>query len=165
MKDTPRPQVDSIFFIFDSSAAQRIMIMGVADAAYPKTARGTYHPLRTALGKLNARTCTLAGSRNAAIHGQVIEAFEDHTMQKLTPRIAPGSNAKRRNLLAGKDLTVELQRISDEVTQLISDLADFLDTIAPKLAISEELQQALDKLSLQEPGLADLEDQDPQVES
>ncbi|MEA2819095.1 MAG: hypothetical protein QOJ86_1099 [Bradyrhizobium sp.] len=154
MKETPRKQVDAIFFMFDSSASQRALIMGVADATYPKTERGTIHPVRSQLGQLNARTCDLAGLRNAAIHGRVMEAYEDHTMSKLTPRIAPGDNAKRRNPLAGKDLIGELERIANDIEALISDLVRFLNTIAPKPDLPRELQQALDKLGLQVPGVA-----------
>lgn len=154
MRETPRLQVDSIFFMFDSSASQRALIMGVADVTYPKTKRGTIHPLRRKLGQLNARSCDLAGLRNASIHGRVMEAYEDHTMAKLTPRIAPGDNAKRRNPLAGKELIAELQGISNDIASLVSDLANFLDTISPKIEITRELQNALDKLGSQDPGPA-----------
>ena len=151
MQGTPRPQVDAIFFKFDSSASQRALIMGVADTVYPKTEDGTIHALKRQLGQLNARTSELAKLRNASIHGRVMEAYEDHTMKKLTPRIAPGNNAKRRNILAGKDLITELQKISNDIAGHTSDLAGFLDAIAPKLEISQELQHALDKLGSQEP--------------
>ena len=94
------------------------------------------------------------GLRNASIHGRVMEAYEDHTMAKLTPRLAPGDNTKRRNPLAGKDLIAELQGISNDIANLISDLASFLNTIAPKREILRHLQQAIEKLGLQEPGPA-----------
>ena len=154
LKNTPRPQADAIFFRFDSSASQRALIMRVADETYPTAAGGTLDPLRDQLGQLNARTNDLARLRNAAVHGRVMEAYEDHTMAKLTPRIAPGTNAKRRNPLAGKDLVAELEKIVVEIDTLVSDLAGFLEAIAPTRHILRELQEAIEKLSIQEEGSA-----------
>jgi len=100
--------------------------------------------MRLVLGQLNARSEELAGWRNAAIHGTLLEAYADHTMQQLTPRIAPGSNKNKRNKLAGKELAAELTRIATEIEGLIKDLTDFLDTIAPDISISKELRKATD---------------------
>jgi hypothetical protein len=151
-----RKHIDAIFFLFDSSASQRVLILAAAEATYPRTKHNRIHPIRRKIGQLNARTSDLAKWRNAAVHGSLMEAYEDHTMQKLTPRIAPGSNQRRRNPLAGKDLTIELTRIGEAIEKHILELEGFLNAIAPKRSqtLPQELQQALDKLGLQEPGPA-----------
>jgi hypothetical protein len=146
MRETPRQQADAKFFKLGTSALQRDLVMRVAEAVYPKTDGGVPHPMIEKLGQLNARSRDLAGFRNAAIHGRLLEAYEDHTMAKLTPRMAPGGNAKRSNRLAGKDLIAELQKVLNELCGLISELEAFLDTISPRLKIEQELQQAIDKL-------------------
>ncbi len=149
MPGARRDQIDAIFFLFESSRSQRHLVMTVADVLYPPSKYGRIHPKRRVLGQLNSRSQDLAGWRNAAIHGNLTEAYADHTMQQLTPRIAPGSNKNKRNKLAGKDLTVELKRIAVEINGVIKDLKDFLDTISPNMAISRELQKAIDLYSRQ----------------
>jgi hypothetical protein len=163
MPGARRDQIDAIFFLFDSSRTQRVLVMAVADVLYPDDKHKKINPTRHRIGQLNAKTEELAGWRNAAIHGSLLEAYADHTMQQLTPRIAPGSNKKRRNRLAGKDLIVELNRIGDEIEKLVKDLEGFLDTIAPKLEIPRELQKAIDKLGLQGSGSMAI-GQNPQTE-
>jgi hypothetical protein len=154
MPGASRKHIDAIFFLFDSSASQRILVLAAADATYPRTKHNRIHPIRRKIGQLNARTCDLASWRNAAVHGSLMEAYEDHTLQKMTPRIAPGSNEKRRNPLAGKELTTELTRIGDAIGKHILELEGFLNAIAPKRAaiLPQELLQALGKLGVQEPG-------------
>lgn len=161
-----RKHIDAIFFLFDSSASQRILILAAADATYPRTKHNRIHPIRRKIGQLNARTNDLAKWRNAAVHGSVMEAYEDHTMQKMTPRMAPGSNEKRRNPLAGQDLTKELTRIGEAIGKHILELIGFLDAIAPKRSanLPQELLRALDKLGLQQPGPVTIIP-DPQAES
>jgi hypothetical protein len=153
MPGARRDQIDAIFFLFETSRAQRALILTVSDVLYPPNKHTkTPHKIRKRIGELNAKTEELAGLRNAAIHGRLIEAYEDHTLQKLTPRIAPGSNRKKRNRLAGRELTSALQEISAQIVELAKDLERFLDTIAPEVEIPKELQEALDKLGLQAPG-------------
>jgi len=94
------------------------------------------------IGQLISETEKLAGYRNAVIHGRLIEAYEDHTLRKLTPRIAPGSNKEKRNRLAGKDLKSELEKISAEIAELAKDLERFLDTIEQEVEIPTELRRS-----------------------
>src|SRR5215208_5152306 len=142
--ETPRPKVDAIFFQFETGAAQRKMIMAVADATYPPDPHNRPHPLRRRLGQLHDQTLGAAGRRNAAVHAELVEAYADHTMQERVIRVAGGSNPQKRNRLAGVEVLPELQRTVQEIEQLTSSLEDFLDTIVPKREIPSGLAEALD---------------------
>jgi len=143
MPGARRDQMDAIFSMSETSRAQRALIKKVAKVLYPPNPRTKApHRRMKRIGQLISETEKLAGYRNAVIHGRLIEAYEDHTLRKLTPRIAPGSNKEKRNRLAGKDLKSELEKISAEIAELAKDLERFLDTIEQEVEIPTELRRS-----------------------
>jgi hypothetical protein len=152
MQETPRTQVDAVFFQWDTSAKQRELIIAVADAAYPSDKDGRPHRLRRRLGKLYAATQEAAGDRNAAIHA-VINAPRTIAQALLGQySIAPGVNPRKPNKLAGKqDVEAELMRSLLRITQLILELEDFREAISPRTTIPQELAEELRKQGFQVP--------------
>lgn len=150
---TPRPVIDAMWSHFLTAAAQRQFTMALADAAFEK------HPdLCKTIGRLAAQTNDAAGNRNAVVHG---EYFVDFTFEGLGIGVAPGTNRKKPNRLAGKELGKNLRGVLAEIETLRHALGEFrnrlLDSFVPKNLhppkFPQELREALLRLGVPKPDL------------
>jgi hypothetical protein len=141
MEKTPREQVDAIFHIFPTGAAQRGLVMTIAGTLPEKD------PLRVRLGKLYAKTNDAAGNRNAAIHALVTEfpnivvVGTSIQVTGVDVRVSPGShpNPEKKNRLAGKSAEKELAKTITEIEALIQKLEALRNELAPKIQIRADI--------------------------
>lgn len=151
MPETPRAQVDAIFFMFDTGKRQRELVMKMADIVYPNDQNGHRHKLNKRLGQLNALTDEASGDRNAAVHGQF---YLTPSLGHLAPayfRISPGSNPYKKNKFAGQNVETSLLGAIAKVNDLNRALKDHLEKTIPKSEVSPELIEALQKQGFQVP--------------
>ncbi|MGE8940481.1 hypothetical protein ACO2I3_01070 [Leptospira interrogans] len=137
MKDTPREQVDAIFHLFQTGAAQRTMIMAV-NGTLPEQ-----DIVRKRIGSLHAKTNDASGDRNAAIHALVME-YPNIALGGTEIRVAPGSHPTKKNKLAGKNVERELQTTLATIQGLMNELEAFLYDVVPKIEVPPEV---LEKVS------------------
>jgi hypothetical protein len=153
MKKTPREQVDAIFHIFVTGAAQRAFIMTVVGTLPEKD------PLRVRIGQLHAKTNDAAGKRNAAIHALVTEfpnivvSGTGIQVTSVDVRVAPGTNPNpdKKNRLAGKHAETELEKTITEIDALILVLEELRSELAPKFQIRADILADMIRQGLQPP--------------
>lgn len=120
MYETPRSKVDKIFRQFNTSSAQRQMIMSIAEVAFSE------HPkFLERLKGLNKTTDNLAAIRNNLVHGLY---FFDELNGLPGLRIAPmESMNKRKNKLSevGTQLVTELEKIKPQLFKHEQELDEF----------------------------------------
>ena len=151
MPETPRAQVDAIFFMFETAKRQRELVLKMADVVYPNDKNGHRHKLNKRLGQLNALTDEALADRNAAVHGQF---YLTPALGQLAPayfRIAPGSNPYKKNKFAGKNVEASLRGSLSKINDLNRALGDHLDETTPKSEVVPELIEALQKQGFQVP--------------
>ena len=139
MKETPREQIDAVYHLFQTSAAQRQMIMAIK-GTFPEKDK-----LAERLGQLNAKTNDAAGNRNAAIHALIVE-FPNivvlGTEIKVTGaelRVAPGTHSTKKNRLTGTDVEAALFNTATEIEALIHDLEAIRAELAPAFEIRADI--------------------------
>jgi hypothetical protein len=116
LHEAPRGKIDVILREFQTGAAQRQMIMAVADVAF--TAR-SYE--REEIGTLYAMTNEVRGWRNAAIHGWYVF---DPLNSRIGLKVAPGSRS-RPNRLTKEQLDEALPGVLKRIRELVERLNAF----------------------------------------
>jgi hypothetical protein len=146
LHEAPRGKIDVILRQFQTGAAQRQMIMAVADVAF---AARSYE--REEIGVLYAMTNDARGWRNAAIHGWYVF---DPLNSRIGLRVAPGPRSQP-NRLAKERLDEALPSVLKRIRELAERLNAFRmhlaqhwlppDKRAPDLSMPPEMQKALEQ--------------------
>jgi hypothetical protein len=146
LHEAPRAKIDIILRQFQIGAAQRQMIMAVADVAF---AVRSYE--RTEVGVLYAMTNDVRGWRNAAIHGWYVF---DPLNSRIGLRVAPGTRSQP-NRLAKEQLDEALPGVLKRIRELSTRLNAFRmhlaqqwlppDKRVPDLSMPPEMQKALER--------------------
>lgn len=146
LHEAPRGKIDVILRQFQTGAAQRQMIMAVADVAF---AARSYE--REEIGVLYAMTNDARGWRNAAIHGWYVF---DPLNSRMGLKVAPGSRSQP-NRLAKERLDEALPSVLKRIRELAERLNAFRihlaqhwlppDKRVPGLSMPPEMQKALEQ--------------------
>lgn len=146
LHEAPRRKIDVVLRQFQTGAAQRQVIMAVADVAF---ADRSYE--REEVGTLYAMTNDVRGWRNAAIHGWY--RF-DPSNSRIGLKIAPGSRSPP-NRLAKEQLDEALPSVLKRIRELGERLNAFRkhlvqhwlppDKRVPDLSMPPEMQKALER--------------------
>jgi hypothetical protein len=148
MPNTPREQIDAIYFLFETGKRQRDLIIAVAKATFKPDKQNRPHRTTKQIGRLISKTEILAPKRNAAIYANL---FIHPTVEgQASYRIMAG-NPFRPNPLFGKDVEKELRQSLFEIQRLVKDLEDFRLAMIPKREVPPELIEALRKHNLHIP--------------
>ena len=120
LHELPRDKIDQIYRQFTTGRARREFIMSIANIAFPPKSA-----FRKEIGRLDALTNDISGSRNAAVHGIY---FFDSLNGPPGLRVSPsGDMNKRPNRLAkkGKLIAEELTEIFEQICSLEDELDVF----------------------------------------
>lgn len=111
-----REEADAVYFTPNNSATERKITCAVAEVSL------IAHPdLVAELHKLNNKTGSLSGDRNAIAHGKFVFARGMAETNKSVDLWSVG-----KNRLIGKPLDSELLRMETDFLQLAGDLSDFM---------------------------------------
>jgi hypothetical protein len=146
LHEAPRLKIDVILQQFQTGAAQRQMIMAVAEVAFQAR---SYE--RQEIGTLYAMTNDARGWRNAAIHGWYVF---DPLNSRIGLKIAPGTRS-RPNRLAQEQLDEALPGVLKRIPELAERLNAFRIHLArhwlppdkrmPDLSMPPEMQRTLER--------------------
>jgi hypothetical protein len=146
LHEAPRRKIDVILQQFQTGAAQRQMIMAIADVAFePKSYE------RQEIGALYAMSNDARGFRNAAIHGWYVF---DPLNSRIGLKIAPGTRTQP-NRLAKEQLDEALPSVLNRIRELAERLNAFRihlaqhwlppDKRVPDLSMPPEMQRTLER--------------------
>ena len=109
----PKPIADAIYERYQTSHAQRELIMAIADAALAKDSE-PHKAIFDFLQKANIETNQLIAERNAVIHGH----YGFNVDNGILDVFVWGLSSSKPNKLAGKTLNKELMRLIPDINAL-----------------------------------------------